>query len=87
MQELMTTGTATGHFAGKPSIRGRLWSECKETRVWIAVKSSVCVCVCVARGDDKAIKPHMSNINCFDLFSSQTRGSVSAGDAFNMNRK
>lgn len=59
---------ATGHFAGKPSIRGRLWSECKETHVSGSLWSRVCVCVCVARGDDKAIKPYMSNINCFDLF-------------------
>lgn len=32
------------------------------------------------RGDDKAIKLYVSHINCFDLFSSQTHGSMATRD-------
>lgn len=35
---------------------------------WVQPNTCVKLSVCEARGDDKAIKPHMSNINCFDLF-------------------
>ncbi len=65
---------------------------CTHLCVCESVRVCVCVCVCVCvrhtfesgrfgpRGDDKAIKLYVSHINCFDLFSSQTHGSMATRD-------
>lgn len=57
--------------------------------LYMCVHACMCVCVCMGRtksgrfgprGDDKAIKLYVSHINCFDLFSSQTHGSMATRD-------
>lgn len=61
-------------------------SERARVRVCACELAHVCRgCTCESgrfgpRGDDKAIKLYVSHINCFDLFYSQTHGSMATRD-------
>lgn len=77
MQELMTRShplqvtLLESHLSEDVSGAACIRSDCfcrANARKHMCLDRCEVECVRVARGDDKAIKPHMSNINCFDLF-------------------